>query len=128
YATRPTGRRTRRRARPMPPRRTAITGSADPAGRPARVRRPRRAPAGTAGSTGVDGDRGDRNDALLQLDLEDAGDGRRDVELDLPARLDVHADVIAVEVDLVGDVGLDDEPDVVTLGEGEILNAADRLT
>ena len=49
------------------------------------------------------------DDAVLELDLEHPVDRRRDVELDLAAGLDVLADVIAVEVDLVGDVGVDHE-------------------
>jgi hypothetical protein len=58
----------------------------------------------------------------LQLDLEHPFDGRRDVELDAATGLNVLADVVTVEVDLIADVRLDPEADVVALVEAQVLD------
>jgi len=64
---------------------------------------------------------------LLELHLEVAVDGRRHVEVHAAARLHVLADVVSVEVDLVGGVALDRDVDPAALLVGELLDAADRL-
>ncbi len=75
----------------------------------------------------VDGQLGDLGGRALELDLEDALEIGREVELHRAARLDVLADVVAVDVDLVGRIGFDDELHVLALVEREIGDPADGL-
>ena len=58
--------------------------------------------------------------AALQLGLEDAFDRGREVEADRAAGLDVLHDVVAVDVDLVADVGVDLEADLFALVVGQL--------
>ena len=62
----------------------------------------------------------------LELDLEAARDRRLERQPNGSARLDVARDVVAVEMDLVGDVGLHDEHDAVVLVHGLADDAALR--
>src|SRR5689334_22205171 len=77
--------------------------------------------------SGLDRDLGDLLLRVLELDLEDAGNRRRQVEADGAAGRDILADVVAVEVDLVGNVGFDPEADRFAGVVGQLLDASPRL-
>src|SRR3954469_12164572 len=75
----------------------------------------------------LDGELQDLHARILAVGLEDAVDGRLQVELRGLARRGVLRDVVAVEVDLLLRVGVDHEVDLVALLDFQLGDAADGL-
>src|SRR5256885_1279394 len=87
--------------------------------------RPRAQTMGRA--TSFDGQLDDLELPALELRLEDARDVRRELDPDRPPGVDVLVQVVAVDVHLIGDVGMDDDRDLLALPRGGALDAADGL-
>ena len=75
----------------------------------------------------VDAQLDDLRGGVLELDLDDAGDRRREGDARLPARLEIGELVVGVDVDVLGDVGDHVEAHPVALVDADLLDAADDL-
>src|SRR5207248_3161058 len=137
-ATAQPARRTTRSAPPPPPSRTATPESADRCAPRSRGRTPAAGralpppdrPAGRQeppGASFVHLERCDLLAAALQLDHEDPVDRRRKVERHAPALPHVLVEVVAVDVNLIGHVGMHGEADGLSLLHRDLLNPALRL-